>query len=492
MKVRRVAGILLASLFTVSSRGALAEPPEPKSIANDPRVLRAVELAKTWLEAQRAYDRIPGVSAEIVHDQEVVWSGAFGMADVEAKLPATVDTIYSICSISKLFTSVAVMQQRDAGKIHLEDPVGKHLSWFRLKKTEGEGDITIEGLLTHASGLPRESDFPYWSAPDFTFPTHEEVVSRISAQEALYSPESHFQYSNLGITLAGEVVSSVSGSPYEEYVRTRILEPLRLANTTPQMPEEERGKRLATGYTALDRDGQRRPLPFFRAQGIGAAAGFASTATDLGKFASWQFRLLEKGGTEVLKATSLREMYRIHWAEPDFETLWGLGFAIWKDDDGSKMFVGHGGSCPGYRTQLLLMPGERVGIVFLANAGGVNTGRFAQRLYDIVAPAIKEAIKEPEEGKATDSTLRKYVGTYDVQPWGGEVAIVPWDEGLTMVEFPTMDPLKEMDRFKKVGEHRFRRIRKDDSLGEEIVFEIGADGRATQFTQHSNRYRRVR
>ena len=492
MKDRRIAWMSLAILLVASSGNVLAAPPEAKRIANDPRVLRAVELARTWLEAQRAYERIPGVSAEVVHDQEVVWSGAFGMADVEAKRPATVDTIYSICSISKLFTSVAVMQQRDAGKIHLEDPVGKHLSWFRLKRTEGEGDVTVEGLLTHASGLPRESDFPYWSAPDFTFPTHEEVVSRISAQEALYSPESHFQYSNLGITLAGEVVSAVSGAPYEEYVRTQILEPLRLASTTPQMPEEERGKRLATGYTALDREGQRRPLPFFRAQGIGPAAGFASTVGDLGKFASWQFRLLQKGGTEVLKATSLREMYRIHWAEPDFETLWGLGFAIWKDDDGSKMFVGHGGSCPGYRTHLLLMPGEKVATVFMANAGGVNTGRFAQRLYDIVAPAIKEAVKEPGEGKATDSTLRKYVGTYDVQPWGGEVAIVPWDEGLAMVEFPTMDPLKEMDRFKKVGEHRFRRIRKDDSLGEEIVFEVGADGRASQFTQHSNRYRRVR
>ena len=61
-----------------------------------------------------------------------------------------------------------------------------------------------------------------------------------------------------------------------------------------------------------------------------------------------------------------------------------------------------------------------------------------------------------------------------------------------MFELPTMNPVKEMDRFKKTGEHRFRRIRKDDSLGEEIVFEVGPDGRATRFTQHSNHYRRIR
>jgi CubicO group peptidase (beta-lactamase class C family) len=488
MSMRRPACILLIASFTAFAFAA--EPSKPKNIASDPRVVQAVELARTWLEAQRAYDRIPGVSAEIVHDQEILWSGGFGVADAEAKRPATADTLYSICSISKLFTSVAVMQQRDEGKIHLEDPVAKHLSWFRLKRAEGEGDVTVEGMLTHASGLPRESDFPYWSAPEFQFPTHEEIVSKISSQEALYTPESHFQYSNLGFTLAGEIVAATSGKPYEDYVRERILDPLGLKNTTPEMPEAEKSKRLATGYTALDREGQRRSLPFFTARGIGPAAGFASNVGDLGKFASWQFRLLEKGGADVLKATSLREMYRIHWAEPDFETLWGLGFAIWRQ--GPKMFVGHGGSCPGYRSHLLVMPGEKIATVFMANAGGINSGRFAQRLYDIVAPAVRDAVKEPGKGKAPDASLRKYVGTYDVQPWGGEVAVLPWEEGLAMIEFPTMDPVEDMDRFKKVGDHRFRRIRKDDSLGEEIVFEIGSDGRATRFTQHSNHYPRVR
>ena len=78
-------------------------------------------------------------------------------------------------------------------------------------------------------------------------------------------------------------------------------------------------------YSALDRSGKRQPVPFFTARGIAPAAGYASTATDLAHFASWQFRLLEKGGEEVLRATTLREMYRIHWAEPDLETLWGLG-----------------------------------------------------------------------------------------------------------------------------------------------------------------------
>ena len=100
-----------------------------------------------------------------MHDQQVLWSGGFGVADSRAAARRR-DTIYSICSISKLFTSVAVMQQRDAGKLRLDDPVGRHLPWFTIKPAGGRaGEITIEGLLTHASGLPRESDYPLLDGP---------------------------------------------------------------------------------------------------------------------------------------------------------------------------------------------------------------------------------------------------------------------------------------------------------------------------------------
>jgi len=463
---------------------------QAQTLAEDPRVASALELARTWLEAQRAYEQIPGISAAIVHDQQVLYRDGFGQADVASGRPATFDTIYSVCSISKLFTSVAVMQQRDAGKLRLDDPVRRHLPWFALKRSEGEGEVTIEGLLTHASGLPRESDHPYWTAPSFPFPTREEIIERVKRQDALYTPETHFQYSNLGLTLAGEVVAATSGTPYADYVRRNILGPLGLQSTTPDMPESERGKRLATGYAALDRTGRRQPVPFFKANGIAPAAGYASTAEDLARFASWQFRLLQGGGSELLKATTLREMQRIHWVEPDFETTWGLGFVVWRED--SKVFVGHDGSCPGYRTALLLMPAERVASVFMANAGGVDADRWAQRLYDIVAPAIRAAVKEPGKAKAPDPELRRYAGTYDQAPWDGEVAVLPWEDGLAMVGFPTMEPVKDMVKLKKVGEHTFRRVRKDEELGEEIVFEMGADGRPTRFRRHNNFSPRVR
>lgn len=91
------------------------------------------------------------------------------------------------CSISKLFTSVAVLQQRDAGKVHLDDPVAKYLPWVGIQDVHPDDEpITVRGLLTHSSGLPRESDYPYWTAEGYPFPTHDEIVGRLRQQQTLY------------------------------------------------------------------------------------------------------------------------------------------------------------------------------------------------------------------------------------------------------------------------------------------------------------------
>jgi CubicO group peptidase (beta-lactamase class C family) len=398
--------------------------------------------------------------------------------------------VYSICSISKLFTSIGVMQLRDAGKLRLDDPVAKHLSWFRIKQVAPDApDVTVEGLLTHSSGLPREADFPYWTGPDFAFPTREQVMQRIASQEELYPAATYFQYSNLGLTLAGELVSATSGRSYADYVQRNILDSLGLRSTTPEMPERSRSERLATGYSAITRDGTRDALPYFTARGIAPAAGYASTAEDLARFASWQFRLLTKGGTEVLKANTLREMQRVHWVDPDFETTWGLGFSVWRSGD--KTFVGHGGSCPGYRTHILLKPDEKVATVFLSNALGVSSQTYAQRMYDIVAPAIKAAVKDTGRVKPPDPMLARYIGTYE-SSFGGEIAVVAWEDGLAMLGLPTMDPVRGLQKLRNVHDNTFRRVRKDDALGEPIVFDTAPDGRVTRMIWNSNNYRRVR
>jgi len=480
--------ILFALLLAAASPAPL---PAQRPVADHPKVAQALELLRVWLDAQRAYDRLPGLSAAIVHDQQVVWSGGIGVTDLATNTPATDQTIYSICSISKLFTSIAVMQQRDAGKLRLDDPLTRHLPWATIRQTAPEyGPPTVEGMLTHASGLPRESDHPYWTGPDFPFPTREQIVERIGRQETLYPAETFFQYSNLGMALLGEIVATTSGQPYADYVSANILRPLAMRSTAPEMPDPAKEPRLARGYGSVTRQGVRELVAPFQARGIAAAAGYSSTAQDLATFAKWQFRLLaSKGGTEVLTMNTLREMHRIHWAGPDPTDTWGLGFVVWRDK--GTMFVGHDGSCPGYRSALLLQPKDRVATVFLTNAMA-DASTYAEQMYQIVGPALIAAAKDTGTVKPADATLAAYSGTYGAQPWGSEAAVVAWDEGLAIVRLPHMSPVEGMTKLKKTGEHTFKRVRADGELMESYVFTMGPDGKATRYTVHGNHSPRLR
>lgn len=495
----RIAGFLAAA--AVATLIATA-PVAADKVEAHPRVKQALTLLEIWLDAQRDYEQIPGLSVAIVHDQEVVWKRAFGFADVEKKKPARPDTLYSICSISKLFTSIAVMQQRDAGKLRLDDPVAKHLPWFTLKRTDPDApEITIEGLLTHSAGLPREAASSYWTGPSFSFPERQEVIEKLKSQETYFAASSYFQYSNLGMTLAGEVAAAAAGQPYAQYVRSRVLDPIGLKDTTPEMPTSDR---LATAYSAIGRDGRRTVVPPFTANAIAPAAGFASTVEDLARFASWQFRVLErKAGTDVLATNTLREMQRVHWMDPDFGTSWGLGFVVEREKE--RTWVGHGGSCPGFRSDLLMHTPEKIALVVMANAQGVDTGRFTRRIYEVVGAAIKAAAKAEASNldsakrdtapdkpgtQVPDASLDRYTGTY-ASGFAGEQAFVPWEDGLASIGLPTADPMAGLTKWKKVGEHTFQRVRKDETLADKQTFEMEG-GRAVRFRRHENVYTRVK
>ena len=250
---------------------------------NEP--LRAIAA---WLKTQQIYAHIPSLSAGVVAGQELVWSAAFGFADLELKTPATDRTIYSICSISKLFTSIAILQLRDGGQLDLDDDIREHLPWFNIRQAHPRSaPITLRSLLTHSSGLPRESEFAYWTDRAFPFPDQTQLRSSLSQQKTVYPASTAYDYSNLGMALLGDVVAVRSGMPYEAYVIEHILEPLGLADTRPELPASLRRDRLATGYGMAAPDGSREALACFRAKALASAVGFSSTVRDLARFAAW-------------------------------------------------------------------------------------------------------------------------------------------------------------------------------------------------------------
>ncbi len=442
----------------------------------------AFDLVEVWLEAQKDYEELPGITASVVEDQKILWKDSFGKANLEEGVPTTPSTLFSICSISKLFTSVAIMQLYDQGKLRLDDKISDILPWYDLEqKYPHSGPITVRGLLTHSSGLPREANFPYWTGPDFPFPEDQEIKDALSEQETLYPASRYFQYSNLGLTLLGEVVEEVSGIPYEQYVQENILEPLRLRQTRPHMPEELYGEELAVGYSAPMREGKREKIQLFDAKGIQAAAGFSSNVEDLSNFASWQFRLLDTTATEILKPSTLRNMHNVHWMDPDFGTTWGLGFSVWKGPDGKK-WVSHGGSCPGYRTVLQLNPATKRAYVVMINAGGTNPGKYASGIHKL----LEEYQSAKTDSIASSTDLEDYTGFYSEQPWSSEVYVSPWKGKIALLNLPSDNPGGNLTLFKHIEGDTFRRIRDNGELGETLTFERNEQGEVYRMERHGN------
>jgi CubicO group peptidase (beta-lactamase class C family) len=449
----------------------------------------AFHLIEVWLDAQRDYDRVPGMSVIAVDDQEVLWSGAFGMANVEDQVKATPSTLYSICSISKLFTSVAIMRLYEEGKLRLDDEIGDLLPWFDLKQQFPDSwPITIRSLLTHSSGLPRESNHPYWTGPDFPFPESDSIKSGLQLQETLYASSTIFQYSNLGMTLLGEVVEVASGMPYEEYIKLNILDPLDLQNTRTFLPEELYGNELAIGYSALDREGHRDKVNFFQAKGIAAAAGFSSNVKDLGKFASWQFRLLDTTTAEILRPSTLKYMHNVHWTDPDWKNTWGLGFGIIKGDDGIK-WVGHSGGCPGYITMFSMIPSKKRAYAVFTNGINTNPLVYVQGMHKLLEKYQKDGKKDESEN--TGPLLDEYSGYYHQLPWTNEVYLAPWHDKLVMLNLPGKDPAETLVLLKFVGEDSFKRVRDNGELAETFTFIRDEQGAIQKIKRHNNYFSRI-
>lgn len=442
----------------------------------------AFEFIEVWLEAQKDFEDLPGITASVVNDQEIAWSGSFGKSNLEGNVKADPSTLFSICSISKLFTAVAVMKLYDEGKLRLDDEIGELLPWFDLEQQFPEsGPITVRSLLSHSSGLPREANFPYWTGPDFPFPAREEIREALKDQQTLYPSSTYFQYSNLALTLLGEIVEEVSGVPYDQYIDENILKPLRLQDTRTELPESLYGKQLAIGYGAVKREGGRDKMQLFQAEGIKPAAGFSSNVIDLSRFASWQFRLRDTTSTEILKPSTLKNMHNVHWLDPDWNSSWGLGFSVYKGPDGKK-WVSHGGSCPGYKTVIQLNTAEKKAFVVMINANDANPGKYAKGIFSLMNKV--KSSNNPEEKKQKD--FSEYKGYYNPQPWSSEVYVSSWEGKLALLYLPTDSPADALTLFKHVKDDTFQRIRDDGEPGETLSFERDKNGKVYRFERHGN------
>ena len=429
-------------------------------VAENPDLATAIDLYDAWIRFTMQRKRQPGLAVGIVHDGDLLWGLGFGCADIDAGTPVTLDTRFRIASISKTFTAVGILQLRDEGALGLDDPVSQYLDWFDLRY-DGAPEITIRNLLTHTSGLPRDSHNPMWTECDA--PAWDDFVAGLKSRPPTRPPYDKFAYSNVGYSLLGGIIEQVSGESWARYLQRNVVDPLGMSETHP-VPQGD-DPLLATGYSQLDDNYKRKAMPFFLMNGFEASANFASSLNDLVKYAAFHLSEEENG---VLSPHSLRDMHRIHWLEPSWREGYGLGSMQYKLGDWS--IRGHGGGYPGYLTGFTLCREHKTAVIVLTNALGSAPTEYINQGYKLVLPEIIKATEKPMPEAKPE--WRTYLGEY-LHDWGYEKVILRAGQlqivSLDAMAYPPI-VLKPTDE-----EHVFT-IEEQGGSNETVRFELDESG----------------
>ncbi len=241
---------------------------------------QAVEAARASLDAeietQRSDGSIPGLALAVTDRDRLLIGRTYGVAEIGSGRPVGPDTLFEIGSIGKTFTALVILALEAEGRLRVDDPVVRHLPWFRVPRT---GDrITLHHLLSHTAGITAGVE----GTPEATF-----QVWRLRDLPPGSAPGRRFHYSNLGYKALGLVIEAVEGEPYPAVVQRRILDPLGMTETVPAITNDVRD-RLAVGYGPAHDD---RPwtegdalAPATWLETATADGSLASTATDMAIF----------------------------------------------------------------------------------------------------------------------------------------------------------------------------------------------------------------
>ncbi|MGH9221496.1 MAG: serine hydrolase domain-containing protein, partial [Vicinamibacterales bacterium] len=291
-------------------------------------------------------DRFSG-AVLIGHRGRVAFQKAVGSLNRESQTPNSLDTQFRNGSMNKMFTATAVMQLVEAGKLSLDDTVGKVMADYQ--NADVARKVTIRHLLGHTGGT---GDFfgPLFMKNRLALKTHADYVAMFGDRAPLHEPGAEFRYSNYGMLLLGAIIERVSGTSYFDYVRTKVFEPAGMASTG-SLPESETVPNRSTGY--MRRNDAWIPntdtLPW---SGTAAGGGY-STVGDFFRFAE----ALQSG--KLVSKASLAQMITPGLGQ------YGFGMSI--SGDGATRSFGHSGGAQGQNGDLRVFPESGYVIVALSN-----------------------------------------------------------------------------------------------------------------------------
>ena len=370
------------------------------------------------LQAHIDQGHIAGVVAAVVRDGRLVYMEALGQADIEAARPMPKDAIFRLYSMTRSMTSLAAMILWEEGAFQLDDPISRYLPQFMgqrvfadagspdMNQTQSrDGDITVEHLLLHTSGLGSRSSGIYRAeGVRLRSISVEQMVDNAARTPLFEDPGTNWRY-GISTTILGRLVEVWSGKPLEDYLQERVFGPLGMTDTGFWV-EPERADRLATVYRA-SREGELRPyqmeeIPFTEQPVlIEGGVGLVASTMDFLRFSQMFLNGGELDGNRVLQPETVTMMtvnripdalLPIGFGRPTLGQGWGFGFSIVMDasqyaypvNDGDFWWDGSAG------TRFWIDPTENMVTIVMAQVSPASGRGFREEFKTGVDEAITE------------------------------------------------------------------------------------------------------
>ncbi|MET8149000.1 serine hydrolase domain-containing protein [Actinoplanes sp. NPDC049668] len=412
---------------------------------------RVTEIAARAQSAGRA----PSLALAIVRDRSLLHFTGAGETP-----PPDPKTQYRIGSITKTMTATMIMQLRDEGGLALDDPLSRHLPDTPV------GGLTVRQLLGHVSGLQREPDGPWWERN--TGGDVDKLLAELTYDKIAAPPYRTYHYSNLAYGLLGAVLRRVTGEPWAQLLAKRVLDPLGMRRTT-YLPVEP----FARGYVVHALDGGLHEEPRLDAGAMASAGQLWSTVTDMAKWAAF----LADPAPAMLRRATVDEMCTPVAIKDDAWTGGhGLGPELMRV--GERIYVGHGGSMPGYVSVVAVHRPSRTGVVAFANSydlRGTTIRAVGLEALTAVLDAEPPAPPPWRPAPAPQGEAAELCGRW----WwmGGEFEVAA--DGADLVMSPVGLTGRAPWRFVREARDRWRGV-SGTNAGEVLVAARGPGGEVTQ------------
>ena len=322
-------------------------------------------FADSLMSEQLAKHDIPGAVLVVVRDGRVAFARGYGYADLERRISVDAErTMFRVASVSKLFTATAAMQLVEQGRLRLDADVNDSLRRFKVPSTYPR-PVTLFHLLTHTAGFDESNIARKAHQPSEVDPLGDYLARRLPAR--IRPAGELIVYSNHGMALAGYLVETASGMPFEKYMRERIFAPLGMAHSSFQLVPDPVAH-MATGYEGSP--------PLRQAPDYTKTIPASMLSTSGADVARFMIAHLDGGAhdaTRLLSPAGLEAMHRRQFTQHPL--LAGIGLGFWERFQSGERGLWHDGDASGFASLLYLVPERRTGYFMAFNSRAGNRAR---------------------------------------------------------------------------------------------------------------------